>query len=189
MLRKVSNQNVFLGCENWPKCGHTFSIDENGEVTVKEVETGIGCPDCGNKLIKRNGKFGEFWSCSSYPSCNWKGKVDAAGNTSLNNGAQSTDQECPECKKNMLVKRAGKFGNFLGCKGYPTCNFTAQLDENGNIVVKQNNGLGKNKQDKNIKITEEKCPACKNNNLIERDGRYGRFTACAGYPKCKYIKK
>lgn len=27
------------------------------------------CPDCGSKLIKRNGKYGEFYGCSNYPKC------------------------------------------------------------------------------------------------------------------------
>ena len=29
------------------------------------------CPKCGNVLIKRNGKFGAFWGCSSFPSCRY----------------------------------------------------------------------------------------------------------------------
>lgn len=189
MLRKVSNQNVFLGCENWPKCGHTFSIGEGGEIVVKEEETGVGCPDCGNKLNKKNGKFGEFWSCSAYPACNWRGKMDSAGFPAKNGKVQTTDQKCPECKKNMLVKRAGKFGDFLGCQGYPTCTFTAQLDENGNIVVRESKAFGKKKSGAAGKPTGEKCPNCKKNDLIEREGRYGAFIACGGYPKCKYIKK
>lgn len=27
------------------------------------------CPVCGSIMIKRNGRFGEFWGCSSYPEC------------------------------------------------------------------------------------------------------------------------
>ena len=27
------------------------------------------CPRCGNLLKKRNGKFGEFWGCASFPEC------------------------------------------------------------------------------------------------------------------------
>lgn len=33
--------------------------------------------------------------------------------------------------------------------------------------------------------TGENCPECKKP-LIERFGRYGRFQACSGYPKCKF---
>lgn len=27
------------------------------------------CPKCGNILLKRSGRFGEFWGCTSYPDC------------------------------------------------------------------------------------------------------------------------
>ncbi len=29
------------------------------------------CPVCGNLLKQRNGKFGTFWGCKSYPSCKY----------------------------------------------------------------------------------------------------------------------
>ena len=29
------------------------------------------CPRCGNLLKKRNGKFGEFWGCASFPDCKY----------------------------------------------------------------------------------------------------------------------
>lgn len=29
------------------------------------------CPKCGNVLIKRKGKFGEFWGCTGFPSCRY----------------------------------------------------------------------------------------------------------------------
>lgn len=36
--------------------------------------------------------------------------------------------------------------------------------------------------------TGEMCPSC-GAELVERVGRYGKFVACSGYPKCKYIKQ
>jgi DNA topoisomerase-1 len=38
------------------------------------------------------------------------------------------------------------------------------------------------------KATDEYCPTCGLQLLIRR-GPFGEFTACSGYPKCKYIKK
>lgn len=32
------------------------------------------CPDCGSKLIQRNGKYGKFWGCSKYPECKFTKK-------------------------------------------------------------------------------------------------------------------
>ncbi len=38
------------------------------------------------------------------------------------------------------------------------------------------------------KTTGEMCPKC-GKELIIRNGKFGEFTACSGYPECKYIKK
>ena len=38
------------------------------------------------------------------------------------------------------------------------------------------------------KTTGEMCPKC-GKELIIRNGKFGLFTACSGYPECKYIKK
>ena len=35
---------------------------------------------------------------------------------------------------------------------------------------------------------EEKCPQC-GNNLVLKNGRFGEFTACSTYPKCKFVKQ
>lgn len=50
-------------------------------------------------------------------------------------------------------------------------------------------------KDINIKVNKDKelennmiCPKC-GNELVERNGKYGKFIGCSSYPKCKYIKK
>lgn len=185
MVRKISDASVFLGCENWPKCGHTFNITEDGKLEASEVETGKACPSCGNKIRIRNGKWGKWASCEGYPSCTWKGSVDDEGNIVSQTEKKTTDLKCPKCEEHMLVHRKGKYGSFLGCEGYPICNFTAQIDKDGNIVVKSK----KSRSKKEPKKTGETCPKCNKNELVEREGRYGVFIACSGFPKCKFIKK
>ena len=37
-------------------------------------------------------------------------------------------------------------------------------------------------------VLEEPCPKC-GKPLLQRDGAYGEFIACSGYPKCKYVKQ
>lgn len=34
------------------------------------------CPFCGSDLVKRNGKYGTFWGCSSYPKCKFTRPID-----------------------------------------------------------------------------------------------------------------
>lgn len=33
------------------------------------------CPECGERLVKRSGQYGEFWGCKSFPSCRYTRKV------------------------------------------------------------------------------------------------------------------
>lgn len=35
------------------------------------------CPKCGNKLVERNGKYGNFMGCSNYPKCKYTRKIDS----------------------------------------------------------------------------------------------------------------
>lgn len=44
-------------------------ILDSGAVTVRM------CPDCGKTMVKRNGKYGEFWGCSGYPNCKHTEKI------------------------------------------------------------------------------------------------------------------
>lgn len=35
---------------------------------------------------------------------------------------------CPKCRKGVLVRRAGKYGEFLGCNRFPKCANTSKID-------------------------------------------------------------
>lgn len=47
---------------------HVENIRERIEKTTYQIKNGI-CPQCGSKLIKREGRYGKFWGCSNYPRC------------------------------------------------------------------------------------------------------------------------
>ena len=95
--------------------------------------------------------------------------------------AVPTGLECPKCKKNNLNIRFGKSGEFLGCADYPECKFTSNFErtEEGEIKIIKT---------EEPKIIKEKCPQC-GENLRVIVGKFGEFTACTGYPKCKFIKR
>jgi DNA topoisomerase-1 len=67
---------------------------------------------------------------------------------------------------------------FLACTGYPECKTTRKI-----ISTKQ--GVAAAKPDR---ILDEPCPNC-GRNLVVKQGRFGEFTACTGYPECKYVKQ
>lgn len=92
-----------------------------------------------------------------------------------------TDLKCPQCKKHKLNIRFGRSGEFLGCPGFPECDFTSNFErtESGEIKIVKTEPP---------KLLDEKCPKCKKP-MRKLHGRFGEFIACSGYPKCKYIKQ
>jgi DNA topoisomerase-1 len=85
-----------------------------------------------------------------------------------------TEEVCPLCNEGHLVRKASRFGPFLGCSRYPKCKFRRALTPDGEMPEP--------------KLLEEKCPDC-GRPLQQRTGRYGEFIGCSGYPECKYIKR
>ena len=85
-----------------------------------------------------------------------------------------TDEVCPLCHEGHLVRKASRFGPFMGCSRYPKCKFRRALTADGEAPQPQ--------------LLDEKCPTC-GRPLQLRNGRYGEFVGCSGYPDCKYIKR
>jgi len=81
---------------------------------------------------------------------------------------------CDKCGKPMVIK-AGKFGLFLACSGYPECENTREL-ETPEPSAENGEGL------------EENCENCGKPMVVKR-GRFGQFLACTGYPECKTTRK
>ena len=68
---------------------------------------------------------------------------------------------CPQCGR-PLVKRRGRYGEFIACSGYPACSYTRPV------------GIG------------VRCPL-DNGEVVERRTRKGRvFYGCANYPACTF---
>ena len=95
-----------------------------------------------------------------------------------------TDIDCPECGAKM-VERWGRFGKFLSCQRYPECK--ASMPIPGSDEAKNGGKAGAAAQQP-PKVLDEKCPQC-GKPLVERQGRFGRFIACSGYPACRYTKQ
>jgi len=135
--------------------------------------TGVACDKCGlGEMVEKSGKFGIFLACSRYPDCDNTKELEPAEAPT-----ETLEETCENCGKPMVVKR-GRFGMFLACTGYPECKTTRKI-----LATKQ--GVTAAKPDQ---ILDEKCPNC-GKNLVVKQGRFGEFTACTGYPECKYVKQ
>jgi len=86
------------------------------------------CPQCGEILKKRKGKFGSFWGCVNYPDCRYTLDIREL---EVPEGSSPDEKDiCPECG-GILRERKGKFGPFMGCSNYPECRFTRKIVQNG----------------------------------------------------------
>jgi DNA topoisomerase I len=141
------------------------------EVKRKGLPTGIKCPTDGGEMVIKWGRNGEFLACSNYPECTTTSEFarDEQGNIKIREASAPalTDEVCEKCGKPM-VRRRSRFGEFLGCSGYPDCD-----------------GIKRLKADP-VK-TGVACPECKEGEILERRSRRGKlFYGCGRYPKCKF---
>lgn len=49
---------------------------EISEVIKSENSDDLYCPECNGELVKRKGRNGAFWGCSSYPKCRFTKNID-----------------------------------------------------------------------------------------------------------------
>ncbi|GAB6941952.1 type I DNA topoisomerase [Thermus brockianus] len=82
--------------------------------------------------------------------------------------AQVPKKTCPRCGRPLELK-VSRYGQFLGCTGYPACTYTEPLEK------REAEPIG------------EACPKC-GKPLLRKEGRYGSFIACSGYPACDYTR-
>ncbi len=108
----------------------------------------------------------------------FKEKVDAAVTDmlSVKGVGFSTGLTCPQCSKALHIK-VGKNGHFLACSGYPDCTYSRDYtrDEKGII---QPVGVFE------TEVTDKVCEKC-GKAMVVKQGKFGRFLACSGYPDCK----
>ena len=87
--------------------------DAFDKMEKKEPEkTGEDCPECGNPLVRRKGKYGEFTACSNYPACKYV-KVEPKEVKEV--------CSCPNCDGKIIERKSKKGKIFYGCNNFPKC--------------------------------------------------------------------
>ena len=119
MVLKKGRFGPFLACSSYPECKTTKRLvrGEGGRLQVEQLAPiDEKCPQCGNDLMWRRGRFGAFIACSNYPTCKYVKKKEA----------RLIGMSCPDCGQGQVVERKGRWGRFFyGCNRYPECKFTA----------------------------------------------------------------
>ena len=113
MVVKRGRFGQFLACSGYPDCKTTRKLISTKEGLAAAKPDQIldeKCPRCDSNLIIKQGRFGEFTACSSYPECRYI-KLKSTGVTCPKDGGD-------------IVERKSRRGAFYGCANYPDCDFT-----------------------------------------------------------------
>lgn len=168
---------VAEGKAHWVELLRAFSDDFNPTLAaaaknMQSVKGGIPadlpCPECGKPLMIKFGKAGAFLACSGYPGCNYtsnfsrneEGRVEAVA-------AEKPQYEkvgqCPQCGRDLVIKKSRTGSSFIACTGYPECKYAAPLS------------------------TGVPCPRCQKGQLVEKSTKRGKiFYSCDQYPQCDF---
>jgi DNA topoisomerase-1 len=127
--------------------------------------------------------------------------------------ADKTLGPCPECGEDLLVRRSRHGSHFVGCNGYPDCEFTLPLPSTGRPLVLEetceDHGLRHVKMLAGRKTFVHGCPLCKAETAEATEDRVigacpecgddhggelavktlrsgSRLIGCTRYPDCEY---
>ena len=165
------------GQEQWVELLRRFSEDFNPTLTaasknMKSLKGGmpanLPCPECGKDLLIKFGKAGAFLACSGYPECRYTSNFERTEDGKVEAVAQEKPQYekvgvCPQCGKDLVIKKSRTGSSFIACTGYPDCKHAAPLS------------------------TGVPCPRCGKGSLVEKSTKRGKiFYSCDQYPQCDF---
>ena len=114
MVVKRGRFGQFLACSGYPDCKTTRKIiaTKQGLSAAKPDQLlEEKCPKCESQLVIKQGRFGEFTACSSYPTCKFV-------------KLKSTGVSCPKDGGDIVERKTRRNIPFFGCSNYPECDFT-----------------------------------------------------------------
>ncbi|GMU82773.1 MAG: DNA topoisomerase 1 [Planctomycetota bacterium] len=175
-------RRAWLGCDQYPKCKATGTIPPDIEIRKKPApppeEAGLACDKCGRAMVIRDGKRGKFLACSGYPKCRNAKPVEKL--EELKAAQAAAGITAPPVEPRGGPKKAARGAKAsAGTKitkealGEPPPGFA--WTRTGKPVVE-------------VMPPDETlpCPEC-GGTLALRDGRFGPFFSCSGYPKCRFV--
>ncbi len=132
------------------------------EAAVEESE--YICEKCGSPMIYKNGRYGRFLACSTFPKCRNTLAVGEDGKpaTKVEKTHELADFKCEKCGGDIYI-REGRYGKFYACSNYPSCKFTKPMTRELGLP----------------------CPKC-GSKLIARIGKNSDFYTCEKYPECDF---
>lgn len=133
----------YMACWDYPdncrtsrSCDIVDGVPVFRETHAKPSEEGTSCPKCSKEMIIRDGKYGKFYSCSSFPRC--------SGSRKLPSGIK-----CDRCSLDMYVTVFDGVSK-LACTGYPDCRTIKDLPPDYQVNWIDPKTLPANRKNKDI---------------------------------------
>jgi len=119
LVIRLGKRGRFVGCTGFfdkeNKCDYTRDLGNGGPAAEPEKVEGRQCPKCGGDLLVRDGRYGKFIGCASYPDCKHIEPLERPVDTGV---------ACPQCGKGTLMARKSRKGKqFFSCSTYPKCDY------------------------------------------------------------------
>lgn len=170
LWRRSTKYGEVYACGGYPKCKYIVPVGE---------PTKVECPSCAQLLHvcqvtpkgrKKAEKQYHCYHCRNKFAYGTRGKPEPL--------VVETEHRCEKCNAPM-VKRKGRYGEFLACSGYPKCKHLLGLDKQGNI---------KEAAPKTVQVTNQCCPKCGSVMVVRSKGEE-KFLGCSRYPRCRTTSK
>lgn len=121
----------------------TAAHEELEHVKIEDEVTDELCEVCGKNLVVKYGPHGKFLACPGFPDCRFtKPYYEKIG------------VACPECGKEIVLKKTKKGRKYYGCIDNPTCEFmswqrpsSVKCEKCGSIMLEKGNKLVCSKAD------------------------------------------
>lgn len=116
------------------------------KVTIEDEISDEICDQCGRNMVIKYGPFGKFLACPGFPDCrNTKPYLEKIGIA------------CPNCGKDLVIRKTKKGRKYYGCEGNPDCEFMSWQ-----------------------KPVDKKCPQC-GSYMVEKGNRVVCTDKACGY--------
>ena len=107
------------------------------KIQIEDEVTEVVCDLCGRNMVVKYGPHGKFLACPGFPECrNTKPYLEKIG------------VACPQCGKEVVLKKTKKGRKYYGCEDNPECDFMSwqrpsseKCPECGSYMVEKGNKL------------------------------------------------
>ncbi|MHA2061861.1 MAG: DNA topoisomerase, partial [Candidatus Sifarchaeia archaeon] len=159
------------------------AIESERRKSAPKVEL-FDCPNCGHQIEIFKGKKGYYLRCTNPDKKECKTSYPLPGGI-----PRAAKFICPLCDKPIITMTSPKGVEYNLC---PICwieEIETKEEEEEEEKKQRGPCFNCEVEDCKGKVVDEKsrkkCPVCKEGELVERRGKYGKFLGCSKYPSCK----